>query len=103
MYWDRPDSFGTCGGALNYPAEVALMPVETISESVLAKIPLFRNLNPTERRQLAEIIRVQQFAPGAVIIRQGEKSRHLWVVAEGKCEVAEARRDSCVGRPTGSR
>ena len=24
-----------------------------------------------------------------MIIRQGEKSRHLWVVAEGKCEVAK--------------
>ena len=65
------------------------MTVEVVSESLLAKIPLFRNLNPTERRQLAEIIRVQQSPPGAMIIRQGEKSRHLWVVVEGKCEVVK--------------
>jgi CRP-like cAMP-binding protein len=63
------------------------MAAELVSETLLRDIPLFRNLNSTERRQLAEIIQVQQAAPGTVIIRQGEMSRHLWVVAEGKCEV----------------
>ena len=48
------------------------MTAELVSETLLRDIPLFRNLNSTERRQLAEIIQVQQAAPGEVIIRQGE-------------------------------
>ena len=65
------------------------MTAELVSETLLRDIPLFRNLNSTERRQLAETIQVQLASPGEVIIRQGEMSRHLWVVAEGKCEVVK--------------
>src|SRR5205085_2124085 len=54
---------------------------------LLEDIPLFRMLNVTERRQLAEIMRIKVYKPGDVIIKQGQESRNLWVVVEGKCEV----------------
>ncbi len=61
--------------------------VETISDELLRDIPLFRNMNASERRQLADITQVEPLPPGATLFRQGESSRNLWVVVEGKCEV----------------
>jgi len=63
------------------------MTVETISDELLRDIPLFRKMNASERHQLAEIIHEEPLPPGATIFRQGESSRNLWVVIEGKCEV----------------
>ncbi len=56
---------------------------------VLRSIPLFRDLNETECRQIAEVIQIHSFAAGEIVIRQGESSRNLWVVLEGNCEVAK--------------
>ena len=59
------------------------------SVKLLQKIPIFRNLNETECRQLADIATPQEFTPGEVILRQGKSSQNLWVVVEGKCEVVK--------------
>jgi CRP/FNR family transcriptional regulator, cyclic AMP receptor protein len=58
-----------------------------IDSSVLHHIPLFRNLNESELHQITEVLRVRQYKPAEVIIRQGDESRDLWVVLEGQCEV----------------
>ena len=63
------------------------MIAETIPDKLMQDIPLFRLLNQTERRQLAEIIRIKVYKPGELILKQGKESRNLWVVVEGKCEV----------------
>jgi CRP-like cAMP-binding protein len=65
------------------------MTTEIVLDKLLTQIPLFRNLNPTERRQLAEITKLEPWAAGSVIVRQGEQSRCLSVVIEGKCEVVK--------------
>jgi CRP/FNR family transcriptional regulator, cyclic AMP receptor protein len=65
------------------------MPTDIVLDKLLTQIPLFRNLNPTERRQLAEITRLEPWTAGAIIVRQGEQSRNLSVVIEGKCEVVK--------------
>jgi CRP/FNR family transcriptional regulator, cyclic AMP receptor protein len=56
---------------------------------ILRAIPLFQNLNETECRQMTEVIQMQTFAPGDFVLRQGESSRDLWVMLEGRCEVAK--------------
>src|SRR5436190_10795829 len=62
------------------------MPV-TVNLDTLRRIPLFHNLNESEFRQIAEVIRLRDFAPGEYVIRQGDHSRDLWIVLEGECEV----------------
>ena len=62
------------------------MPV-TVNLDILRRIPLFHNLNESEFRQIAEVIRLRDFAPGEYVIRQGDQSRDLWIVLEGQCEV----------------
>ena len=58
-----------------------------IGYDVLRRIPLLHNLNESEFRQIADVIRVRTFNPGDYIIRQGDTSRDLWIVLEGQCEV----------------
>ena len=65
------------------------MKTDIVLDKLMADIPLFRNLNHTERRQLAEITRVEPWAAGTTIARQGEECRKLSVVIEGKVEVVK--------------
>ncbi len=67
---------------------------QSVAASTLERIPLFRNFNETERRQLADIAQIKHFAPGELVIRQGKASQTLWVVLEGKCEVVKYPDDS---------
>lgn len=63
-----------------------------------SQVPLFQGFNETEIRQVAEIAQVKEFAPGEVVIRQGQRSQDLWVLLEGKCEVIKVTGD---GKPHG--
>ena len=64
---------------------------EAVSPELIGKVPLLYNFNETERRQMADIAVIKHFAPGEVIVRQGEDSQVLWVVIEGTCEVVKYR------------
>lgn len=63
------------------------MTTDSVSPSLLRSIPLFRGLNDTECRQLAEIAHTQTAHAAEVIVPQGASSQNLWVVLEGACEV----------------
>ena len=58
-----------------------------LSMDSLRKIPLFRNLNDTECRQIAEIASSVEFPPGDYLVRHGETCQNLWILLEGTCEV----------------
>jgi CRP/FNR family transcriptional regulator, cyclic AMP receptor protein len=62
---------------------------QRVNSQLLANIPLLQNFNETERRQMADISTLKHFAPGEIVVRQGEDSQILWVVIEGKCEVVK--------------
>ncbi len=59
----------------------------TITTELLAQVPLFHDMKPSELEQLAQISQLMHFQPGEVILRQGGRSQNLWVVLEGTCEV----------------
>jgi len=59
----------------------------TLNLDTLRRIPLFNGLNESEFRQIADVIRLRDFAAGQYVMRQGEQSRDLWIVLEGQCEV----------------
>jgi len=59
----------------------------TLNLDTLRRIPLLHGLNESELRQIADVIRLRDFAAGEYIIRQGDNSRDLWIVLEGQCEV----------------
>ena len=74
------------------------MPVR-LSCEMLLKYPLFRGLNETECRQIADVASTNDYGAGEVIVRQGERSQDLWVVMEGQCEVIRYRDGAKAGEP----
>jgi CRP-like cAMP-binding protein len=58
-----------------------------IALDTIRLVPLFRGLNESEARQIAEISQLKEYAPGEWIIRQGQRSQGLWVLLDGTCEV----------------
>jgi serine/threonine protein phosphatase PrpC len=55
---------------------------------MLRKIPLFSALDPPELRRLAPFLRERRFAPGEVIIQEGEEGHELLVLVEGQVVVS---------------
>jgi GNAT superfamily N-acetyltransferase len=55
---------------------------------VAQEIPLFGGLNAEQIRRLAGVCTVSRFEPGAIIFREGSVSDRLYVVLDGKVEIA---------------
>ena len=58
-----------------------------LSDTTLSAIPLLRGMNESERRQIAELASRAEFALGATILHEGQSTRSLWILLEGRCEV----------------
>lgn len=63
------------------------MTADGLSIKLMQRIPVFRDLNETECRQLAEAFSTRDFAAGETVIEQGKNCQNLWVLLEGVCEV----------------
>lgn len=59
----------------------------SLSDATLSAIPLLRGMNESERRQIAELASRAAFALGATILHEGQSTRSLWILLEGRCEV----------------
>jgi CRP-like cAMP-binding protein len=56
----------------------------------LRRSPLFEMLSPAEIDVLAELSRSVQFAPGEVLVREGEVGASLYVLVTGEVDVVRA-------------
>jgi len=61
------------------------------TEELLARVDLFRSLNKKHLAQVARLAERQQFAPGQVIVKQGDTGLGLYVIASGRVEVQQER------------
>ena len=67
------------------------MNAELNTEELLARVELFRSLNKKHLAQVARLAQRQQYAPGQVIVRQGDTGLGLYVIAAGRVEVQQER------------
>jgi diguanylate cyclase (GGDEF)-like protein len=63
---------------------------QTLLASMLAGVPLFRNLGVTHLSRLVAHATEQVYPAGYVIARQGDPPQHLWVLLSGRVRVVEA-------------
>jgi phosphoserine phosphatase RsbU/P len=56
----------------------------------LAKVHLFASFPQSELEYLAETLHPQVFAPGRLLLREGESEGHLYILLEGEAEVIKA-------------
>src|SRR5207249_1649225 len=64
--------------------------------SLLASVPLFRQLNGVQRETLLASAAEQSFAPGQVLIRENDPPERLFVILSGRVRVLEVAPDSPV-------
>ena len=62
----------------------------TDKHDALRRSPLFEMLSPAEVDVLAELSRSVQFAPGDVLVREGEVGSSLFVLVAGEVDVVRA-------------
>lgn len=60
---------------------------------VVERCPLFREMRPSQIRKTVLLSDVQEYAPGELIVRQGEAASELYVLLEGSAEVWQSRSD----------
>jgi CRP-like cAMP-binding protein len=58
-----------------------------ISAEIFQQIPIFRGLDESECRALAEIAEPEVYHPREYILHEGQTSQFLWIVMAGSCEV----------------
>lgn len=63
---------------------------ELLSAEVIGSIPIFQGLSVDEARALACIATTVEHNPGDLVLEQGKRSRQLWILLEGRCEVIKA-------------
>ncbi|MDQ2830009.1 MAG: cyclic nucleotide-binding domain-containing protein [Chloroflexota bacterium] len=64
------------------------------TEDLVARVALFRGLNKKHIAQLARSTQRQQYAPGQVIVRQGDTGVGLYIIASGAVEVRRDRAEA---------
>lgn len=59
------------------------------SDMELPVCPIFDPLTPEQRRELLGLMKSHRFAPGQVILEEGERTGGIWIITEGRCEVVK--------------
>jgi len=58
-------------------------------DAFLAKVPLLTSMDPYERSQLADALRVEKVDDGTKIVTQGETGSTFYIVEEGACKATK--------------
>ena len=54
---------------------------------MVAKVPLFAELNAGEIADIMRLLRAQQVEPGGMIVRRGEPAHSMYFIAAGEVEI----------------
>ena len=93
MVFDAPERVGAASGLARAPGESDR---RARAASLLASVPLFRNLSSEQRQVLLASAAEQSFAPGHVLIRESDPPERLFVILSGRVRVLEVAPDSPV-------
>lgn len=61
-------------------------------ERALQRVPLFSDLRTSTLRRVARLAEAREFAPDALIIREGEPANAFYILLEGRAEVFRGKR-----------
>jgi CRP-like cAMP-binding protein len=60
-----------------------------LSDTILAKCPLFRGMTPLERQEIIALLENKSYTPGDMILAEGESFQHIWIVIKGRAQVVK--------------
>jgi ATP-binding cassette, subfamily B, bacterial len=58
-----------------------------VEARLLSRVPIFRRLSPLQLGALARLVVTERFAPGEVIVREGDPGDRLYILSQGHVEV----------------
>ncbi len=61
---------------------------DRVLDNLLTGSSLFRTFSPSERREILEHTTLQEFPPGAMVVREGDVGDSLYIIKSGEVEVA---------------
>jgi CRP-like cAMP-binding protein len=62
-------------------------------ETELARIPLFADLNKRELQRIGATVREQHYAPGGVLVTQGDPGAGFFILTRGKVSITQRQPD----------
>jgi CRP/FNR family transcriptional regulator, cyclic AMP receptor protein len=62
----------------------------TATTRELPDCEIFDSITPAQRIEVLRLMEPQSFEPGMAILEEGEHTRGLWVIKEGRCEVVKS-------------
>jgi voltage-gated potassium channel len=68
-----------------------------VTWGMIAKVPLFAELDAGEIADIMEILRAQLAEPGEVIVREGDRAHSMYFIAAGEVEVAVGKKKVRLG------
>lgn len=63
--------------------------VDSLSDGTLSRCPLFRGMTTTERQELAGLLDQCSYAPGDLILAEGDSVQRMWILTSGQCRVTK--------------
>lgn len=63
--------------------------ITALADSTFSKCPLFRSMSSAERQEMLKLLESKSYAPGEVILSEGQSFQFIWVVLEGRCQVVK--------------
>src|SRR5439155_10904579 len=63
--------------------------LEVVNRDVLARVPLFQTADAVCLHKLAMTLRPAVYAPGELILREGEMGQDMYVISRGQVEVLD--------------
>lgn len=61
-----------------------------MDEQLLARVPIFEDLPEDELKYLAENLQVLEVEPDKLLIREGDRGEHFYVIIDGEVEIIKA-------------
>ena len=58
-----------------------------VTLAMVAKVPLFADLDATEVAAIMRFLNARSFEPGQAVVRRGEPAHSMYLIASGACEV----------------
>ena len=68
---------------------IAAVTVACVNETTLARVPLFADLDPERREQLAGVCDEIEVAPGTVLTKEGDFGFAMFAIVEGAADVIQ--------------
>ena len=95
--WDRHKGLNEQGLLQDLPESMRLDIMLHLARDVLEHVPMFRSCSPALRNTLLMALKPATFAPGNLLVREGEVGKSIVFITRGKAEIIAGQEEKVYG------